>query len=324
MKKTLRFLFCTFLTLILPLCLSGCSVFFQLIPLAPVLDHLGNLPEEMDVPYVAPAIPAEEDDTNYFFEVEDYEENPYRPYYNLGTNRALLGRPVVAIFFVDDDESSWDVDTIKEFTEESILPALDFLEEQAEWWDVPLEFTVWRYSTALSEGLTLRYEGSVIKDLDASPTGSTKDMMDQVAADMGYASAMALHAALTEQAGGREVIPLFFINKDGVSYARNRIAGTYVDYCEQSIIFRCYLNQDYYFAEKRAVTVAFHMLHMYGAQSLFTPKSRLAIAEEYYPHSIMLNDYSDLEDMRVDLPTAYSIGWTVTVPNAFKLDEWWG
>ncbi len=282
--------------------------------------------ECVDVAYEEPSIPAHADKTDYTYQIQNHKLDRYRPYHGLGTNRVLEGDVVIAAFFVDDEESRWTADETAEFTNQCLLPALDFLEQEAERYSVPLDFTVWRYSTAFSEGLTaMSYDGAVIKDLHDSPTGSTKDMMDHVAADLGYASNMALHAALVERADGREVIPLFFVNKEGVSYTRHTISGTAVKYCEQSIIFAYRISSPHRFNAKRtATTVAHEILHFFGAEDYYTPDVRERLASEQAPRDVMLMDYLYLDLLEVDKATAFSIGWTDQVPDLFLEPDWWG
>jgi len=86
---------------------------------------------------------------------------------------------------MDDDESAWDKDEVIEFTEERDFPAPASLQEQAERRSVDLSFEVKRYFTALSEGLDMTYKGTVIKDLP-----------EQAAAILGFASGLELLAAL--------------------------------------------------------------------------------------------------------------------------------
>ena len=39
--------------------------------------------------------------------ITDTVQEEYRPYYNLGHDRTLSGKPVVVLLFLDDNESSW-------------------------------------------------------------------------------------------------------------------------------------------------------------------------------------------------------------------------
>ena len=254
----------------------------------------------------------------------DHTIESYRAHYGLGTCYSLRGNQTVVLFFMDDDESSWSADEIVAFTNERILPALEFLQNQAERWEVELSFTVKRYSTPLSDGLDMVYTGSVIKDLSIS--GSTKDLPQQVAAIFGFDTELALLAALMEEYETDSVIPLMFINKNGTAYARNQLSEQIVDHMEHAVIFADPLQApigSWRYMDRRSATTAHEILYLFGAEDYYLDADRMQLAEKYYIRDVMLLDSFRLSQLNIDKATAYYIGWTDEIPEVCYDENWY-
>ena len=253
--------------------------------------------------------------------ITDTEQEEYRPYYNLGHDRKLSGKPVVVLLFLDDDESSWTKAEVEAFTNDQILVALDYLEKNAKEYDVELDFTVESYSTAIS-GYQIKYEGVVNPDLTNG--GSTKDTIDKAAQDIGCKTNWGLYSYYKEKYPEEDIIFLSLLNKSGTSYTRNIISTGYGDYAEHSVIFANWLNSvDSLTAGEKSASIAFHILQLFGAQPMFNSLNREYIASQIYPHDIMLWQYENIEDNVIGDCTAYSVGWTDVVPEVCKTEEWW-
>lgn len=249
--------------------------------------------------------------------IDTYQEQ-FRPYYQLGNCRHLKGNPLVVLLFIDDNESSWSAQEVTEYTDSYIMEGLQYLEDKAKEWDVDLEFSVKSYSSPLSD-YTLKYEGSVIKDLRIN--GSSKDVLDQAAYDMGYSSNWELYSKFkTEHGNNGDVIFLTFLNKAGKSYTRHLIAPGRIDYSEHCVIFSNYLEGGSFGC--RASTVAHELLHLFGAED-FYGGSREAIAWKEYPKDIMLWMPEEAYENEIGAFTAYSVGWTNTTPKVCYNDAWW-
>ena len=247
-----------------------------------------------------------------------------RPRYGLGTCHTLSGEQTVVLFFMDDDESRWTKEDVIDFTDQKILPALDFLEKQAQSWGVELDFTVKRYSTALSGGLQMTYGGSVIKDLNVS--GSTKDLPAQIAALMGCDRDDALLRALMEEFETESVIPLMLLNKDGVAYARAQLSPGLGGHVEHAVVFADHLGHpagSWRRMSRREATVAHEILHLFGAEDYYLDEGRIRLAEKYYPNDIMLLDTFRLSRLTVDAYTGYCVGWTDEVPAICSEEAWY-
>lgn len=248
----------------------------------------------------------------------------YREHYGLGVCHSLEGNQTIALFFVDDEESSWDSEQIVAFTNRIIIPALEFLQNQAKQWGVDLSFQIKRYSTALSDGPDMIYDGSVIKDLSIS--GSTKDIPKQIATIFGFGSELELFKALVEEYESESIIPLMLINKDGTAYARNQLSEQIVDGIEHAVIFADPLdspNGFWKYSNRRAATTAHEILHLFGAEDYYIDPDRLRLAEKFYIDDIMLMDNYSLSKLKIDKATAYYIGWSDEVPEVCY-DEKWG
>lgn len=249
--------------------------------------------------------------------IDTYQEE-YRPYYLLGNCRNLKDNPLVVLLFIDDDESCWSADEVTAYTNNYINEGLAYLETKAKEWNVDLKFTVKSYSTPLSD-YTLKYEGSVIKDLRIN--GSSKDVLDQAAYDMGYSSNWELYSKFkTEHGNYNDIIFLTLINKAGKSYTRHDISTGRTSYSEHCVLFSNYLEGDSFGC--RASTVAHEILHLFGAEDFYNG-FREVLAYQKYPKDIMLWMPKEAYENEIGDFTAYTIGWTDTIPQICYNEYWW-
>ncbi len=251
-------------------------------------------------------------------EIIDTYQEKYRPNYLLGNCKNLKGNPLVVLLFIDDDESSWSAKEVTEYTTKYVNEGLTYLEDKAKEWGVELKFTTKSYSTPLSD-YTLRYEGSVIKDLRIN--GSSKDVLDQAAYDMGYSSNWELYSKLrTEHDSNEDVIFLTFINKAGKSYTRHIISTGRTSYSEHCVLFSNYLEGDSFGC--KASTVAHELLHLFGAEDFYNGYREI-LAYQTYPKDIMLWMPKEAYENEIGDFTAYTIGWTDTIPQICYNEYWW-
>ncbi len=237
-----------------------------------------------------------------------------RPAYGLGINKELKGKITVQIFFVDDDESNWDAESISLFMK-PIKEGLRFIEKQADRYGVELEFEIqYHASTVSGEKDKLRYKGSV---LDGSDGTHTHDMMEQLADNFGYYSTRQLYESYKYQSGGREVVFVAVVNKDGISTARQQQSADYGgDYVEHAIIFTNYIGRNLPLDKKsdRASTVAHEVMHLFGAPDLYIKRTVERYTSYKYPKDIMLGDTDDMRRLEVCEYTAYTVGWVDAPP----------
>lgn len=254
--------------------------------------------------------------------ITDMHQEMLRPNYGLANCRKLEGNPVVVLLFMDDDESHWNADEISTFTEEHILLGLNYLENNAKKWGVDLDFVVESHSTHLG-AYELKYEGIVNTNLYVG--GSSKDVLDQAAQDMGCDSNWELYSYYKSKYPNDDIIFLNFLNKSGISYTRHAISTGYLEYSEHCVIFADYWGfppetRKY---GSRAATVAHEILHLFGAEDFYSSSAREALANKLYPNDIMLWQYDDINDNLIGDYTAFSVGWTTMVPDVCFENKWW-
>ncbi len=254
--------------------------------------------------------------------ITDVHQDQFRPYYELANCRNLEGNPVVVLIFIDDNESYWTKDEVSTFTEEHILVGLDYLEENAKQWGGHLDFVIESYSTQLS-GYEIKYEGIVNPNLYNG--GSTKDVLDKAAADIGYGSNWELYSYYKSKYPNDDIIFLNLLNKSGRSYTRNAISTGYSEYSEHCVIFADYLGSSSGMRKdgSRASTVAHEILHLFGAEDYYLSLSRENLANKKYPNDIMLWQYDNIQDNSIGDHTAFSVGWTDVVPDVCYDYRWW-
>ncbi len=248
--------------------------------------------------------------------------NTMRKNYALGNCQALKDKPVVMLFFIDDNESFWDEASVIDFTENQIKIGLDYLEKVAQNRGIFLDFEI-VINSAAHTGVEFKYEGKVETNIGANP--STKDVLDNAAQDLGYVDNWDMHKKLSEKYQNREIIYLTFFNKNGVSYTRHQIKAGDIQYAEHSIIFADYLTAPANSRDigTRASVVAHELLHLYGAEDFYTTNMREKIANAIYPNDIMLWQFEKIDNNTIGEVTAFSIGWTDTVPEVCYNENWW-
>jgi hypothetical protein len=254
--------------------------------------------------------------------ITDESQDLLRPYYGLANCRDLKGNPVVVLIFIDDNESHWTKEEVLTFSEEHIMVGLDYLEKHAKKWGVQLDFDIESYSTPLS-GYEIKYEGIVNQNLFFG--GSTKDVLDKAAADIGCGSNWALYSYYKSKHPNDDVIFLNFLNKPGKSYTRHFISTGYLEYSEHCVIFADYLgsSSDMRDDGSRASTVAHEILHLFGAEDYYSSASRENLANKKYPNDIMLWQYDNIQNNTIGDYTAFSVGWTDVVPDICNDYRWW-
>ena len=245
-----------------------------------------------------------------------------RPDYDLGSCRSLEGSPWVVMIFLDDDESAWEAEAARLHAETQILPGLAFLEEKAALWERELAFQTRVFVADPAAGETLRYPGTVEADIMTNPP--TGDLLTQAALALGYDSPEQMDAALREETGG-EIVYLLLLNKDGRSYSMDDSENDGTDMLEYCVLFTHFTDYTYVTGPS---TVAHEVLHLFGAEDYYDPygthPQRAVLAESLYPNDIMLRVYLDISYNTLEAFTAYTVGWSHTLPEECRQTGWWG
>ena len=245
-----------------------------------------------------------------------------RKAYLSGNCKRLEGTPYVVVFYLDDDVSSWTEEEVAIYNEQLISPALDFLDENAAQWGVDLCMKVGAYASYSHPSRAVAYDG-VIENFNDGNT--SQDILDQAAVAAGFTSKEHMHECLTEHAGTDQIAYVIMVDKGGRSYScprqgKNRNVSDEYE-LEYSVIFSGFTDTS---RDSASDTVAHELLHLFGAEDYYYPESRKALAEKFYPTDIMLCGMSDLAYFTLDAFTAYTLGWTDTVPEVCSMPGWWG
>ena len=159
----------------------------------------------------------------------------------------------------------------------------------------------------------------MIRDLRIN--GSTKDVLDKAAEDLGFSSNWELYSAFKNGLQRNDdVIFLTFLNKAGKSYTRHFISTGQSSYAEHCVIFSDYLEGPNFGC--RASTVAHELLHLFGAEDFYNGYRQI-LAYQVYPKDIMLWMPEDAYENEIGDFTAYTVGWTETVPEICYNENWW-
>lgn len=242
---------------------------------------------------------------------DDYQPN--REAYQLGTCCNLKGNPTVIVFFVDDDESSWDVRSVNSYTNNYIKPGLRFLEDRAKEWSVDLKFNLKCFSTLDSE-YEFKYEG-VVKN-NVGEDNITDDLLDYIANDMGYSNPWAMYSNYKyNSVGNNDVIFMHIYNKEGIAYANKSKYIPNGDTVEDSIIFAIDSNTPT-INDTRA-TVAQLILFLFGAERIKAEELSPEFSDKY-EDDIMDGVMEELSKNQITDLTAFRVGWTDEVPEVLK------
>ncbi len=251
----------------------------------------------------------------------------YRNSHDMGSSRHLRGRVIVHCFFVDDNESSWTAEQSDRFLNEQIKPALEMIIAESKQWNINLTFDIKSYCNERAD-FSLKYNGTVNKDL--MDGGSTKDIFNQMAVNMGYASDIDFTISDDASGGYTDSIYLTLINKKGRSYTRNIYVSGNAYYIDNDVSEHCIIfSQDldawvsYIAPKSRSATVAHEVLHLFGAEDYYKSQ-REDLAEQYYYYDIMTLSTRDISKLKIMEMTAFSIGWTNDVPELCYNSQWVG
>ena len=247
----------------------------------------------------------------------------YRGWYDLGNCGTLTRNPTLVVLFVDDAESAWNDTLIQHFQNVQIAKAVEWLEQQAAKYGVPLDIQTKYYHGALDNGGKVYYPDTVAHKTDESDY----DLLESVVGNMGEGTGDQFYAKMRRENGGEDVMFLCMVNKDGLSYARGH-ADPYSQMLEYAVVYA--RNADVPAADtlhqkthNRASVVAHELLHLFGAEEMYEPAGRNAIAKEKYLKDVMLWTESFIVRNEITEFTAYCIGWTDTIPAICYDPDWW-
>lgn len=246
--------------------------------------------------------------------------------YNVGSCRQLKGSPYVLFIFLDDDVSHWDEQGVLTYLDTLCTPALEYMEEYACHYGVPLDFQYGYYASYGHPSRPVKYNGVIKTHSDGT---TSKDILDQAAASLGFSSKEHMHERLMDYSGQDQIAYVVMLNKGGRSYthcyarssSRQASDPSGKDYClEYSVIYTGFTDTSY---DSASDTVCHEMLHLFGAEDYYYPEGREALAQQVYPKDIMLCGMSDLQYFELGEFTAHCIGWVDDAPEICGNPNWW-
>lgn len=233
--------------------------------------------------------------------------DPLRPGHDLGTCRNLEGTPFVLYLFVSDNESSWTQSEAENFMANNISPALTWLEQQAAYWEVYLDFDAGYYITGADA--TCHYNG-ILSDFDGV---MSNDVLEQISVSLGFLNKEDMHNRMLEWTGCQDIIYMVVPNKPGRCYAIMDWTNDDYDYMEYTMIFAKPKYTEYGTYEAIPATIAHEILHTFGAEDYYSEGiyrvRRSQIAQNWFPGDVMLSLYYDVSYNYVGPQTAYTVGW---------------
>ena len=247
----------------------------------------------------------------------------YRVGYGLGNCRQLRGTPTLVVLFVEDTESSWDAALMQHFKDVQIAKAVTFLEEQAAKQGVSLDISTQYYHGTLAGGGRVYYPDAIARTVDERDY----DLLETVVANMNEGVGEEFLAKLKKENGGQDVMFLFMVNKDGLSYARHHVHAE-SPVVEYTVAYARHTDVPatdvlHKKTHNRASVIAHELLHLFGAEDLYGQPQREKLALAQYEKDIMLWTESFINRNTIGDFTAYCIGWTDTVPAICHDENWW-
>lgn len=219
------------------------------------------------------------------------------------------------IIFLNDNESQWNDSEKTKFTQKKFITSLNYLSAKANEYSVTIS-TEYNHSE-----VTGTYSGIV--ETEVVENGSQEDILNQVAQSCGFENPDEMNSHLKESLGVNQVAYLIVMNKDGRSYKYS-----YVNENNEKLEFCVFFDDSITFGESTCcATISHEILHLFGAEDYYNPygdtPQREKLAKELYPDDIMMKIPKNVYDAQIGEYTAYSVGWTDTLPEECNNENWW-
>ena len=222
--------------------------------------------------------------------------------------------------FMDDDESSWDQNSIYEYWNTNIKSATSFIEKWGKHYGYDITIHKGYYSTHSCK-FNVRYKGKACADLFKSSAGN--DHMKQAISCLGFSSLSALHEKMVKFSKQTQVAYAVIFNKPGIAFCTSNAEQVDGNDFRYAILFEIYPGV----SGGTDSAIAHEILHLFGAEDYYDPykkyPKRLKMAKELCPNDIMLNAYVNIDYNVIDEFTAYSVGWLDKIPEKYNHEDWW-
>ena len=252
-------------------------------------------------------------------QVAEIEHDSTREKYNKGSCKRLTDSPYVLVIFVDDEESSWDTIAVSNYWYENVIPAMAYIEDQANGYGISLSMETGSYATDTSREMSVKYDGII-----SNYTGdakATEDLLEQCAVSLGFEDEYQMHEYLQSHTGKEQIVYMIAVNKPGRSYCMSTASNS--EYLEHCVLYTVYPTNKV----ENSMCVAHEFFHLFGAEDLYDPYGkqprRAELAKEFYPDDIMFRRDEDVYQLSVGSFTAYTLGWTDEMPEECNRQDWW-
>lgn len=219
------------------------------------------------------------------------------------------------IIFLNDNESQWNDEERAGFIEKKFITSMNYLSDESAEYSVILA-TDFGYADKYAD-----YDGVIVPDVVEN--GAQEDILRQVANFYGYEDIDEMNSVLKENFGVRQVAYLIVVNKEGRSY-KYACANEKNELTEFCVFFDDSIISG---TNTCCATISHEILHLFGAEDYYNPygdtPERTKIAEELYPDDIMMKLQDNVYNAQIGEYTAYSVGWTDTLPEECNTEGWW-
>lgn len=242
-----------------------------------------------------------------------------RKSYNNGSCYDMTKDLCYFIVHLDDNESSWNDEEKNNFIEKKFLVSMDYLSRKGNEYSVTLCTDYKNYPA--DDNTKVTYDGII--EAEVVENGSQEDILNQVSVSLDYSSPEEMDSALKSELDVSQIAYLLVVNKEGRSYKYSYMTpkSEKIEFC---VFFDNAIN---YNGTTCCATIAHEILHLFGAEDYYDPYGKMPerekIAKKLYPDDIMLSLPYDVNDAEIGAYTAYSVGWTNTLPEECNVLEWW-
>lgn len=260
------------------------------------------------------------------FQAQDAEHvfESTRMAYDFGNARTLTEDAHIILVYVNDDNSQWTEENANIFSQDVVLPCLNFIKEQAASYGYSIDLPVTTYYATIEGTIYDHYQETEDGSYEtADITLDSFSVPPKIAQALGYEGNMEMLEAHRKELDAKQIAYIFIPNCTGWSHAckKDSEQGNYnLEYC----MVYPYQPGD---TPTAASTVAHETLHQFGAEDLYEKDGqrvgRAQLASELHPYEIMLHQYPDISENMVGKYTAYTIGWLDEFPEEYNTDTWW-
>lgn len=245
-----------------------------------------------------------------------------RAWFELGSCKDLTEDPYTLFIFMDDNESNWTETEVSQFWYDHIEPSMSYLEESAQNYGVDLDLEIGGYATDPSLNRLLKYNGIVTANL--MEESISHDILEQAAITLGFASTNDMHQYIEAYSGRSQIAYVILLDKPGRSYALPAQTPAYNSQIEYCVVFSSCIESN---TDISTASIAHEFLHLFGAEDYYNPygttPKREALTSIIYPNDIMYITSTDVNTLSVGAFTAYTVGWTDTLPSECNNADWW-